>query len=82
MKVQRGYISTGQAMSRTLVDSRGRVYLDHKWQHFAGEVVTEPGVYERWVDVPETWLGFRPYWSSGCTRPPLRQEVIYRVVTL
>jgi hypothetical protein len=61
--VQRGYLMDQDNASRVLVDSRGQVYAEGAWFIPVGSrVVTVPGTYDRWMDVPEAWLGHAPWW--------------------
>jgi hypothetical protein len=54
----------GTPAVRTLVNSRGEVYEPQArtWTSPMGHVLLVPGKFERWVDVPESWLGHLPWW--------------------
>lgn len=63
--VQRAYVTRNGRTTRTLVSSRGHVYLPERgyWTRDAvGEVVKVPGEFRRWVDVPGAWIGEQPWW--------------------
>lgn len=60
MKVQRAYVGS----ERTLVDTEGRVFVGGEWQAPASEVIPVCGTFSRWVDVPQAWLGFSPWFPE------------------
>jgi hypothetical protein len=61
--VVRAYMSDGQQMQRVLADSRGNVYVGKEWTRPTGQLIPVRGIYERWSDVPEAWIGHVPFWK-------------------
>lgn len=58
--VQRAYVGS----VRVLVNAYGQVFQKRKgWTRPDGEVTKVPGAYERWSDVPYSWINACPYWS-------------------
>lgn len=64
--VQRGYYfaTERQPGERVLVSSDGEVLFPAAtgWTRPVGRVVCEGVPYERWSDVPASWLGVTPWW--------------------
>lgn len=66
--VQRAYLKTIDGkLTRSFVDSTGRVLIPatRKWYGPVNPcaVIKLKGVYERWCDLPRSWLGFIPFFS-------------------
>jgi hypothetical protein len=61
--VQRAYLIRGTEAERVILDSQGLVFqrLTCSWSVPAGVVVTVPGTYGRWCDVPSSWVGGCPW---------------------
>ncbi len=57
--VVRAYVGSQAA----LLHSQGMVYVKGQWAPAPADVVTVPGRYERWCDVPAAWLGHTPWWK-------------------
>jgi hypothetical protein len=62
--VRKAYVVVGSEAQRVLANSRGEVYTHAAgWTKPAGVVLSEGPVYERWMDVPEAWLGHVAWWN-------------------
>lgn len=64
--VQKAYLFDGQQAQRVLAASNGKVYQPRVgWVEPAGQIVLAPGEpYDRWSDVPSSWIGYVPFFRS------------------
>lgn len=62
--VQRAYLFNDNHAKRVLAHSNGAVFDGLTWVQPRGNVILHPGdAYERWTDVPRSWLSKVPFWK-------------------